>query len=179
MTATDVPPLACDPSDLNERMASWITSKIGTKETTPNGGPEINEWLRLVGLPTGNEWCAATVYAAGFYSSRELGIVCPVPRTAGALKLWSLADPACHVLTPARGRVGVIDHGGGKGHAVICTLVDPNGLAFFASGNTNAEGSRVGNCVAQHSGDPGVVHHGRFVGWCDFSRAVTRPALVA
>jgi hypothetical protein len=177
MTATGV---NFTPSDsLNEAIASWIESKVGVVETSHNSGPEIDDWLRLVGLPPNNEWCAATVHAAGYFGSRQVGLINPVPRTAGALKIHSLADAVCRVDGPARGRVFVVDHGGGKGHTGICTSVATDGAPLCGSGNTNAEGSRLGDRVAFHVGDPTVVHHG--VGptmWLDFGLA-PQPTLVA
>lgn len=174
MTATDAAPFT--PDTLGEAMATWIESKVGVTETAPNSGPEIDEWLRLVGLPPGNEWCAATVYAAGHFSALELGMVNPVPKTAGAQSLYRLTEPMCRVDGPARGRVGIVPHEGGKGHAVICVSVDAAGVPTCGSGNTNAAGSRLGNCVALHTGDPTVVHHG--IGqtkWLDYNLAAQPP----
>ena len=168
--------VACDPSSLGERMASWIESKVGVHETGHNSGPEIDEWLRLVNLPPGNEWCAATVHAAGHFAALELGLVNPVPKTGGAQRIYLLTEPICRVDGPARGRVGVVPHEGGKGHAVICVSVDEAGVPTCISGNTNAEGSRTGNCVARHTGDPTAVHHG--IGptkWLDYDLAAQPP----
>ena len=47
------------------------------------------------------------------------------------------------------------------GHAVVCVSVDDNGVPTSEiSGNTNAAGSRLGNTLGRHTGDPTVVHHG-------------------
>lgn len=175
MTAPGAPALVCDPDDFGERVASWMEAHVGFKETLgPNSGPEINEWLRLVGLAPGNEWCAATAHAAHYYVSRDLGIVNPCPRTAGALRMWQLADVACRVVTPKRGCILVLDHGHGKGHVGIVTAVNADGTLSWASGNTNASGSRTGDSLLVKSGDPELVHHGKLVGFLDMSRAVTR-----
>lgn len=166
----------CDPNDLGERAASWMEAHQGMLETDGrNLGPLINEWNRLAGAPPGSEWCTSTAFAAHFYSSRDLAIVNPFPKTAGALKVWTLADRACRVITPRRGDVGVLDHGKGKGHVIVCTrpLVDVIGLTW-ASGNTNAAGSRTGNSLLVKTGDPEEVHHGELVGWLRFSLAPTR-----
>lgn len=179
MTAPADATLVCDPDSLKEAMASWMESKEGTKETAHNSNPapdSIDEWLRLVYLPPGNEWCAATVHAAGYYSARRLRKVNPVPRTASALKIGSLAEPICLVDKPSRGCVGVVSHGGGKGHVVICVSVDEAGVPTCLSGNTNAEGSRIGDTLARHTGDPTVVHHGIApTKWYDFDLAAQPP----
>lgn len=176
MTAPGAPALVCDPADFGERVASWMEAHVGFKETLgPNSGPEINEWLRLVGLAPGNEWCAATAHAAHYYVSRDLGIVNPCPRTAGALRMWQLADVVCRVITPKRGDVGILDHGGGKGHVIVCTapIVEGVGLTW-ASGNTNASGSRTGDSLIVKTGDPEKIHHGKMAGWLRFSLAPAR-----
>lgn len=179
MSATDATPV--DVSTLGDKVAFWMEVHQGFKETLgPNLGPEINEWNRLVGSPPGSEWCAATAYAAHFYTSRDLGVVNAFPRTAGALRVWALADPSCRVVTPQRGDVGILDHGHGKGHVIICTRPEQPVIGLsWASGNTNAAGSRTGDSLLAKTGDPEEVHHGELVGWLRFSLAVTRPALVA
>lgn len=167
-------------SELNEALASWIESKLGVKETSHNSGPEIDDWLRLVGLPPGNEWCAATVHAAGHFSALLLKLVNPIPRTAGALNIYRHAEPICYVDGPARGRVFVVDHGEGHGHTGICVSVDADGVPTCGSGNTNAAGSRLGNCVAFHTGDPTEVHGGVSpTKWIDFELAAQPPKMVA
>ncbi len=162
-----------------DAMATWMEAHEGTTETAPNSNPgpdSIDEWLRLVNLPPGNEWCAATVYAAGHGAAIATGMVNPVPKTAGALKIYTLTEPICRVDGPARGRVGIVDHGKGKGHAVVCVSVDEAGVPTCLSGNTNAAGSRVGNTLGRHTGDPTVVHHG--IGatrWLDLDLAAQPP----
>lgn len=176
MTAPADAPISCEPDSLNEAMASWMEAHVGETETSRNSSTNIDEWLRLVGQPPGAEWCAATVHAAGHYSAQRLAKINPVPRTAGALKIWTLSEPITHVMAPARGRVFVVDHGQGKGHAGVCLSVDEAGVPTCASGNTNAFGSRIGNALAVHVGDPAAVHHG--VGptrWIDFDRAAQPP----
>lgn len=176
MTVTDAAPLP-DLSDLGNRVAFWMEVRQGFKETEgKNMGPEINEWNRLVGQPPGAEWCAATAYAAHHYATRDLGIVNAFPRTAGALRVWALADVSCRVVTPQRGDVGVLDHGHGKGHVIVCTRPLTEGIGLsWASGNTNAAGSRTGNSLLVKTGDPEELHHAELVGWLRFALAVTRP----
>ncbi len=175
MTA-DASALVCDPADIGELMASWMEARVGFKETDgPNDGPEIREWLRRVGLSAPAEWCAATVYSAAFESARTLGVVCPAPRTAGALNIFRLADHVCRVDVPRRGDVLVLDHGKGRGHAGVITEGYVEGVGLrWASGNTNAAGSRTGDSLLIKSGDPAKVHHGDLAGYLRFSLAPTR-----
>lgn len=177
MTATDEAPI--DHNAFADKVAFWMEVRQGFKETLgANLGPEINEWNRLVGAPAGSEWCAATAHAAHFYTARNFGVANPFPHTAGALRAWALADASCRVVTPQRGDVGILDHGHGKGHVIVCTrpMAPIVGLTW-ASGNTNAAGSRTGDSLLVKTGDPEEVHHGEFVGWLRFSLMVTRPSV--
>ncbi len=157
---------------LGEHMAAWMEAHEGETETAHNSSPNIDEWLRLVNLDPGNEWCAATVHAAGHYAAIELGKVNPVPKTGGAQRLYRLTEPICHVDGPSRGRVGVVFHEKGRGHAVVCVSVDDKGVPTCLSGNTNAAGSPVGNTLGRHVGDPTVIHRGIApTKWLDFDLA--------
>ncbi len=44
-----------------QRVRQIYTSQIGIREKQPNSGPAVEEYLRYVGLPKGNPWCAAFV----------------------------------------------------------------------------------------------------------------------
>lgn len=179
MTAADPAPMT--PATLGEAMACWMEAHEGETETAVNSSPNIDEWNRLDGLPVGSEWCAATVHAAGYYAAQELGKVNPVPKTGGAQKIYLLADTVCRVDGPARGRVFVVFHPAGKGHTGVCVSVDAAGVPTCLSGNTNAAGSRLGNMLGRHTGDPAVVHHampGTTTKWLDFDLAPQPPAVV-
>lgn len=170
--AVIVPPLG-----FNELLARWMEAHQGKLEIWGrNDGPDIRTWLSLVHLAPGNEWCAATVHAGCHYVSLGLEIENPCPQTGGSLKMWRKSDPATHVITPRRGCIGVLDHGKGKGHVIVCTreLTEDVGLTW-ASGNTNAAGSRTGDSLLVKTGDPEEVHHGELVGWFDLSRLPPRP----
>ena len=47
------------------------TSQIGVRETSPNSGSEVKEYLRYVNLPAGNPWCAA--FVCWVYGQAEVG----------------------------------------------------------------------------------------------------------
>ncbi|MES3016614.1 MAG: hypothetical protein V4721_02495 [Bacteroidota bacterium] len=44
-----------------ERIRQIYTSQIGVREKGTNSGPAVEQYLRYVGLPKGNPWCAAFV----------------------------------------------------------------------------------------------------------------------
>lgn len=151
-----------------ERVIEVATSFIGTRETAPNSGPHIDAWLALLNLSPGNAWCAAALHGWFEQVAQEWNIPNPFPRTASALHVASMAPPSAYRKDPERGLVYVLDHGGGLGHTGIVTLVNGK-LVTDISGNTNAAGSRDGNCVASHTWDPLSGSRGKLVGYLDFT----------
>lgn len=158
----------------------------GEKEdpSTPNAGPFPNLALASIGLPPGYEWCAASVHIWFMRSAAKLYTVNPCPRTGHCLTMWDRARPHHRTQYARRGCIFIVDHDGDgpkrKGHAGIVTRDDGAGHVLDQiSGNTNAAGSRTGNAVAMHHGDPGVTHHGKVVGYIDFRLPAPTPAAAA
>lgn len=167
-------------ADLAAGALAEAAARIGVKENqrTKNSGLEVDEYLRAVGLGPGYAWCSAFVYYCSREAARNLHATTPVPRTAGALKMWALADAACRSQTPAVGAVIVLDHGDGKGHVGFVEAVHDDGSITSIEGNTNEAGSREGNAVARHSRwRPQDGKRGVLKGYLDFSRATVRPAI--
>ncbi len=180
MTATDAP-LVCDPNDIGEVALSIAVAEIGVHEEGGNNrGPRVEEYLRAAGGLPGEAWCASFLFWCFRQAAQQLGVVCPFPRTRGALKVWSLSDPVCHVVMPARGRVAVLDHGKGLGHVSIIESVNADGSITDISGNTNGQGSRAGDSVTRHTWHPDHAQEERgaaLVGFVDVGRAPTRPVV--
>jgi hypothetical protein len=157
------------------------TAQLGVRETGSNEGPEINRYLASVGLPPGYEWCAAANHWVHLEAARQLGIPNPHPKTPSALRIWELAPAAAKIEKPRNGRpwdrerlrpgfTFVEDHGRGHGHAGVVLGYDfEAGIYESLSGNTNAEGSRVGNAYAQN---PRGLQDSRLIGLIDFSVVV-------
>jgi len=159
-------------ADLMDGAASEAEARIGIKETAPNSGPDVDLFLAAVGLPPGQSWCAALVHFCYRVASAKLSTVNPCPRTGGCLRMWALAEPQWKTNVARRGAIYVLDHQHGLGHVGIVTEVDAAGnVVSEISGNTNAAGSREGNCIAQHFGPPEKSHRGTLMGFLDFSIA--------
>lgn len=157
---------------LGEMAVQAAVSKLGVEEVGGNNrGPDVEVFLSSVGLPPGQPWCAAFVFWCFKQAASRLGRVSPCPKTGAGMRLWHLADSVCRLQGPARGRVYVLSHGGGLSHVGIVEAVNEDGTVVEVSGNTNKEGSREGNCVWRHTGDPAKVHGGTLVGYLDFDRA--------
>jgi len=134
-------------------------SQIGVMEKPPgsNRGPEVDKYLRLVGLdPAAGSfpWCAAFVYFCFDQASQELDETNPVVKTASVLDHWNKAgrqgitrilqseavsNPA--LVTP--GQIFILSTGGGSGHTGLIESVN-GGKLVTIEGNTNVGGSREG-----------------------------------
>ena len=167
-------------------------SYLGVHESGGNNrGPEVDQFLASVGLNPGYAWCTAFLYFCFRQAVQRRPINLapgidyipppnPCPRTASAIKLWKLSDMAWRDSNPAPGALYILDHGGGTGHAgIIETVDDGNNVLTEISGNTNAAGSREGNCVWRHGGPPEISHGGTLLGFIYLDRAMVQPPLVA
>lgn len=168
-------------ASLTEAALAFAVSQIGVHEQGGNNrGPEVNRFLASVGLLPGYAWCAAFVFFCFKQAAQQLSLVNPCPRTAGAIKLWTLTEPICRVTTPAPGCIYVLDHGKGQGHAGLIELVNADSMISEVSGNTNAAGSREGNAVARHTGaSPETIHGGVLLGYLNLDLAAQAPSALA
>lgn len=132
-----------------EALIRTARSYIGQRESRPNSSPLIDHWLKLVGQPPGEPWCAAFACACVLETDPGLGFL----KSAGALKLLS-RNPDRVISDPEVGALVVWDHGNGKGHVGIVTDVNLPLWQFSAiAGNTSEDGkSREGVMVAEHGG---------------------------
>lgn len=158
------------PADLADLAVEIAIERRGIRETSPNSGPEIDKWLERVGQAPGNSWCVAFAWCCFDDAASRLGTRNPVPRTAGSLRLWGLAS-RWRAHGPRRGQIYVVQHNEHQGHVGIIESVSPELVVTEISGNTNADGSREGNCVFRHqfAYDAEKVHGGRLLGYLDFS----------
>lgn len=159
-------------SEFVRELLDAASAAVGTVETTRNSGPEIDAWLAYVHAEPGDPWCAAFVCWMHRIAAVSCDVIQPCPRTAGALSMYAKAPEECRVDLPAPGDVFVLDVGeaGGAGHVGIVEVVSPSGETITScEGNTNAAGSREGNCVARHTWVPRSGKRGRLVGYLRFS----------
>lgn len=162
--------------NLSELAVDMAALAVGVREERPNSGPEIDEWLRMVGQPPGQPWCAAFVYAVFAKAAGKLGLTNPVPRTASSQRMWRWAEPICRESNPKAGYVYVLKHSDDTGHVGLVEEVDDLGVITEISGNTFTRGGgRAGNSVARHRGQPEVTHGGELLGYLDFDRAAQAP----
>jgi hypothetical protein len=158
---------------LTEKALEIAAGFIGVRETSRNRGPEVDQFLRDVGLdPTKGSyaWCAAFVYGCYKRAAASLEVPNPLPRAAGVLRLWDKA-PFWVRGEAAPGAIFIIDHGKGKGHTGLVESVAPLHLVTI-EGNTNDLGSREGDGVYRRTRRLDEI-----VGYIDYS--LPPPASVA
>ncbi len=155
------------------------TSFVGLGEEGDNRGQMVELFLREVGQPAGQPWCAAFVYHVGYWAHYDHAAArssWPLPATASC---WVLADFARrHKLLASEPQVGDVfllyfptlkryahtgivvgvDQAiGSGGDAVyVCTTVE---------GNTNYEGARDGRLTLQKTRRFSVKNGDRFIRW--------------
>lgn len=122
-----------------------------------NRGPEVDAYLKRVGLGGGFAWCCAFTYWCFDEAARAAGVPNPMVRTAGCLDHWSRAERAGARRIPAAqavanpelvepGMVFIMDFGGGAGHTGFVEAVN-GGFITTIEGNTDASKTREGGGV--------------------------------
>ena len=122
-----------------------------------NRGPEVETYLRRVGLNPGFAWCCAFVYWCFDEAALAAGRANPMVKTAGCMDHWSRAAAAGATRIPKSqaiadpslvqpGMIFVMDFGGGTGHTGWVEKVD-GGLITTVEGNTDASKTREGGGV--------------------------------
>ncbi len=162
---------------LREALAAART-QIDVRELSANRGPEVDGYLRAVGLdPERGQypWCAAFVYWCFARASEVSGTPNPCVRTAGCLDHWVRSPAAARVSAEAAlddpalvapGSVFIVDHGHGKGHTGLVARVEA-GVLVTLEGNTNPGGSREGDGVYERRRPIAAIN----TGFLDYARA--------
>jgi len=120
-------------------------SQIGVEEVPKgsNSGPQVDKYLKSVGLNPGYSWCMAFVY----WCCKEANVHHNLIKTGGVLRMWNEVSKDMKFTTPKAGDIFIMDYGKGLGHTGFVERVE--GLNIHTiEGNTNDEGSRNGfeNC---------------------------------
>lgn len=128
-------------------------SQVGIMENPEgsNSGPEVNAYLKSVGLDPGYYWCAAYVYWCFQKASDKLGKPNPVFKTAGCINHWNktkgkkiaAADAVENPGLLKPGQIFIINHGRGSGHTGLIEKVE-GGFLHTIEGNSNPAGSSNG-----------------------------------
>ena len=128
-------------------------SQLGVREKgSSNAGPQVDQYLKSVGLKPGYPWCMAFVYWCYNQAAGSLCFPNFLIRTGGVLHQWIEQQPTRKIILdkvlkrPAivqPGAVFIMDYGKGTGHTGLVERIQ-DGLVYTIEGNTNDEGSREG-----------------------------------
>lgn len=125
-------------------------SQLGVTEKPKgsNAGPEVEIYLKSVGLGKGYSWCMAFVFWSVLQASVKLKVTNPLKKTGGVLAQFNACKHLI-VKTPMPGYIFIMDFGHGVGHTGFVSQVFKNGTIETIEGNTNDDGSREGYEVAK------------------------------
>lgn len=131
--------------NLAQQSIETATKQLGVKEKPigSNSGPEVEIYLKSVGLGKGYSWCMAFIYWVVNEAAKKCNVPNPLKKTAGVLAGYN-GVPHLHISKPVPGCIFIMDYGGGLGHTGIVTKVLNNGTIETIEGNTNSDGSREG-----------------------------------
>lgn len=130
------------------RVLEVASLEVGIRELGRNRGPRVDQYIRAAGLDPERgsyPWCVCFIQWCFQQAAKDLGTESPLPRTASVHKLWAAA-PACRTVRPYPGRIFLLDHGAGTGHAGLVEAVTGT-HAVTVEGNTSADGAREGDGV--------------------------------
>ena len=137
-------------SEITKQALAKAETQLNVAESPKgsNGGKQVDEYLKSVGLNSGYSWCMAFVYWCFREAAKELAVVNPLTKTGGVLRQWNEASSTRRFSQPQVGDIMILDYGKGLGHTGIVQQVDGNSI-WVIEGNTNDEGSREGYEVAR------------------------------
>ena len=171
-----------NPDTAGDALSGVLVANLNAKETPKgsNKSPEVNAYLKSVGLGPGFPWCAAFVYYIFDQVSKKLGIANPLTKTGGVRNHWATA-PADVKITAAEVRKNpkllkpgqIFMQGRGSkalGHTGIIVGVNPEKGTFVTiEGNS---GDKV-SINTRRIGDTS------FFGYLDYFKASRTPGFEA
>lgn len=139
-------------TDLAYASVQIAMSQLGVHEQGGNNrGPEVDEYIKFIGLNPPEPWCSAFLCWCIDKAAKQIGITPDFKYGASVYKLWTLNQDLV-IPAPTPNCLALRDEGLSAGHRVGHVLfvdsINDDGSLHCVSGNTNAAGSREGNCVA-------------------------------
>jgi hypothetical protein len=143
-------------NELLARVLDVAASQINVMETSPNRGPQVDEYVKSVGLNPGGRfaWCVCFLYWCFEKACKDIGRANPMIKTAGVLDHWNRAgtkgvprvttQQAINNPSLVRpGHIFTMKMSTTLGHTGIVERV-MGGRLVTIEGNTNPGGSRDG-----------------------------------
>lgn len=138
---------------IGNRSLEIAISQLGVCEQPKgsNGGPQVTQYLKSVGLGAGYAWCMAFVHWCVARASEEQGIKNPLLKTAGVMMQYNgtvLRKLPKTSSSVKPGDIFIMQFAHGTGHTGFVKEVK-KGYIVTVEGNTNDDGSREGYEVAE------------------------------
>lgn len=139
---------------LAEKTLAIATANLGVTEKpkNSNSGPEVDIYLKSVGLKPGNPWCMAFVYHSVSKAASALDIPNPLIKTGHVMSQWNgtklrkFSAKTANAVKPGDIMIMQFEHG--RGHTGIVEKIKGS-LVTCIEGNTNDDGAREGYEVAR------------------------------
>jgi len=132
---------------------------LGIKETQKNKGPEVELFLKTVGLSAGDAWCMSFIQTCIAYAELKTGLTSPHPSGA-CMKVWDKSPVIQRVQNiPLAGAVAVWQHLSDPIHGHTGMVLDCDGVSFHAiEGNTSDGYEDINSEVGQTGDGVGFTH---------------------
>lgn len=148
---------------LAEKTLEIAIKNIGVEEHPrgSNSGPEVNIYLRSIGLGPGYAWCMAFVYWCVKTAAAELEVKNPLVKTGGVAKQWQQCTlrkfPGKATASVQPGDIMIMIFKGGLGHTGFVEKVS-GGIIHTIEANTNISGEREGYKVCRKQRPISAIH---------------------
>lgn len=134
---------------LAQQTLEIAAAQIGVEEIPKysNSGPEVEIYLKSVGLTKGYAWCMAFIYWCTQKGAIQTNLKNPLKKTGGVLDQYNSRRFLVESV-PKVGDIFILDLGKGLGHAGFVEKISDN-IVHTIEGNTNDNGSREGYKVCR------------------------------
>ncbi len=134
-----------------KKLIEVAATQVGVKERPGNRGPQVKQYLAIVGLNEGYAWCAGFVcWCVDKVEKKKMNY------SAGVLALHN-HNQTIQVKEPKSGDIFIMRFANGLGHTGIITKVTASHVHTI-EGNTNDGGSREGDGVYRRVRDRKTIH---------------------
>lgn len=136
-------------SPLADTTIKKAITQLGVQEIPKgsNAGPEVEIYLKSVGLGKGYAWCMAFVFWVVNEAAIKTAFKNPLKKTAGVLDQYNSRTLLVQKV-PQAGDIFIMDFGKGLGHTGFVEKVVGTKIHTI-EGNTNDQGSREGYAVCR------------------------------
>ncbi|MBL8389845.1 MAG: CHAP domain-containing protein [Hydrogenophaga sp.] len=133
---------------------------LGIKEVQKNKGPEVELFLKTVGLGSGDAWCMSFMQTCIAYAELKTGLVSPLFASGTCMTVWTKTPLTQRVQNlPLAGAIAIWQHLDSPSHGHTGMVLDCDGVSFHAiEGNTSEGYEDINGEVGQTGDGVGFTH---------------------